>query len=309
MQNDSEILESLKCPVCLDYAEEPMECQFCNHIFCKNCIIGSDQSKVKITLCPMCRKESNYKESAFAKRLLGNLPIACPNDCSTNISRNELKGHLTKCPNKNYSCNIVECNYQGKKLDFIQHIVSQHENDILNKFDKFSGQNTQKLYINTPSIQSSQLPLEKEINFNLLEIDDSNAINSNNSFKNSKGDLVSVGQTGIFYCTKRLGFNCGCCDGNCGPDNGCCCKACMDLNIHIRNLPKGNMVNKEGRVAKWTRCSYFCGVEYEKETKNIFKKIFKKKIICEYPNDSCQECHVLTRNIKFYLSIHEISNL
>jgi hypothetical protein len=309
MQNDSEILESLKCPVCLEYAEEPMECQFCNHIFCKKCI-ASEQSKIKITSCPMCRKESNYKESAFAKRLLGNLPVSCPNECGANISRNELKGHLTKCPNKNYLCNVQGCRYEGKKSDFIQHLTSQHENEILNKFDKNLSQNTQKLYVNTPGIQGGQIPSEKEINVNLPLFENGPSdINFNNNFLNSKGDPVSLGQSGIFYCSKRLGFNCGCCDGNCGPDNGCCCKACMDLNIQIRNLPKGQMVNKEGRVAKWTRCSYFCGVEYERETKNIFKKIFKKKIICEYPNEPCHDCQVLNKNIKFYLSIHEINNL
>jgi len=41
--------------------------------------------------------------------------------------------------------------------------------------------------------------------------------------KNDRGIRASIGENGIFYCGSRLGFSCGCCNGNCGPNNGCCC--------------------------------------------------------------------------------------
>jgi hypothetical protein len=301
MQSESELLESLKCPVCIDYAEDPLECQFCNHIFCRKCI-ACEQSRIKLNSCPMCRKESNFKESAFAKRLLGNLPVSCPKECGTNLSRNELNAHLIKCPNKNFSCGIQGCNFEHKKTEFIQHILTQHENEILKKFEKNIAETK------TPMLSQSVL-----VQMDMLNLNNSGNINNNNNINgrlfNSRGNVVTLGDNSMHYCGKKTEFNCGCCDGNCGPENGCCCKACMDLNRQLKNLQIGIMLNKVGRKCKWTRCSFFCGVEFEKETKNILQKIFMKRLKCEYPNETCPECHTLTKNMKFYLTIDEIRNL
>ena len=63
MDGETELLETLKCPICIDFTNDPMECQFCNNIFCKQCL-GVENNKIKIKNCPMCRNESNFKESA-----------------------------------------------------------------------------------------------------------------------------------------------------------------------------------------------------------------------------------------------------
>ena len=38
-----------------------------------------------------------------------------------------------------------------------------------------------------------------------------------------------IGETGKYYCGMRL-LSCGCCDGTCGPNNGCNCLACQALD-------------------------------------------------------------------------------
>jgi hypothetical protein len=48
------------------------------------------------------------------------------------------------------------------------------------------------------------------------------------------GKTARLGKNGMYYCGGRLGFVCGCCNGNCGPDDGCCCVDCMKLTLTTR---------------------------------------------------------------------------
>ena len=38
-------------------------------------------------------------------------------------------------------------------------------------------------------------------------------------------------------------FKCACCNGECGPTNGCNCTYCMEVDIKQRKLKKGFFVN------------------------------------------------------------------
>lgn len=81
---------------------------------------------------------------------------------------------------------------------------------------------------------------------------------------NSKGVLARLGKNGKYYCGQRIeGPRCGCCDGYCGPINGCNCDACMMLDIELRKLPQGCLVNNQGRLAQInsTNGYYSCGVD------------------------------------------------
>ena len=46
---------------------------------------------------------------------------------------------------------------------------------------------------------------------------------------NKAGVLASKGETGRYYCGKKA-LSCYCCNGYCGPDNGCSCKDCQELD-------------------------------------------------------------------------------
>lgn len=57
-------------------------------------------------------------------------------------------------------------------------------------------------------------------------------------------------------------MRCSCCNGRCGPSNGCNCSGCMLLDVRKKQLPQGWLVNREGASA---RCSpqvptkFYCG--------------------------------------------------
>ncbi|XP_052796353.1 E3 ubiquitin-protein ligase HERC2-like isoform X2 [Mya arenaria] len=52
---------------------------------------------------------------------------------------------------------------------------------------------------------------------------------SNSGLINSAGVLAKKGGTGKYYCGMKL-LSCSCCDGHCGPNNGCNCGPCAALD-------------------------------------------------------------------------------
>jgi hypothetical protein len=46
---------------------------------------------------------------------------------------------------------------------------------------------------------------------------------------NSAGYIAKMGTTGKYYCGRRVLY-CSCCDGHCGPTNGCNCESCQQLD-------------------------------------------------------------------------------
>lgn len=81
--------------------------------------------------------------------------------------------------------------------------------------------------------------------------------------RNKFNRYARLGSTGKFYCRGQLdGPRCTCCDGQCGPTNGCNCSGCMLLDIHTRKLPPGWLVNREGAAARCSRVvpsKFYCG--------------------------------------------------
>ena len=91
-------------------------------------------------------------------------------------------------------------------------------------------------------------------------------IGTNNKIKidvleNSRGLQSRLGSTGKYYCGQALDVRCTCCNGLCGPTNGCNCSSCMELDIKSRNLPQGWLVNSDGYVSrrKTQNELFYCG--------------------------------------------------
>ncbi|CAF3840928.1 unnamed protein product [Rotaria sordida] len=80
---------------------------------------------------------------------------------------------------------------------------------------------------------------------------------------NSQGQYARLGSTGKFYCDGTLdGPQCSCCNGICGPTNGCNCSACMLLDVQKRALPRGWLVNSDGASARCSQVmptTFYCG--------------------------------------------------
>jgi hypothetical protein len=236
--------ETLQCSVCIGYATNAVECSNCSNIFCESCV-----QNIK---CPLCRETVQYKPSFFARKLISNLPANCPNGCTTKLTIGTVDKHLTVCSNKDIPCNQPGCVFKAKSDDFIKHIVEQHKDSLLKLFDSSEK----------PSIQQ---------NITNLDIFSTRM--------NGLGNLAVRGHTGRFYCGKKSDIRCNGCDGNCGPDDGCNCSACLKLDIEFHKLSKQQMLNHEGIICELVENAFYCGRKYNYEM-----------LKCAYQRGQCEGC-------------------
>ena len=223
----------LTCSICWDIADNAVETKCCSHIFCERCLVS-------IVSCPLCcSKPFSYSLSTLARRLIGNLMIKCPNEgCGMNVARSDISQHNLLC--QSYQCLIPNCTFKAKKLDLMNHLVSCHGDCLMKILDEYYS-------------KSSSNKEDKELNYT-------------NDFiatkVNSTGRQARLGATGKYYCSGKLDLSpkCICCDGACGPTNGCNCSSCMALDISTRKLPPGWYVNKEGfSCRKGPNGVFYCG--------------------------------------------------
>jgi hypothetical protein len=135
MADDDNLNLSLTCAICLDVAsaDDAVETTCCHHLFCLTCIEN-------VQPCPACRKADFQTSPAyFARRLIGNLTVPCPNDgCKAKITRSNLANHLSiHCVYNQVMCPDPQCkNFKCTKKLFIEHLTKKHEQFLLENFTK-----------------------------------------------------------------------------------------------------------------------------------------------------------------------------
>lgn len=121
--------------------------------------------------------------------------------------------------------------------------------------------------------------------------------------RNKFGREARLGESGKFYCGGRLdGLKCKCCDGSCGPTNGCNCSGCMLLDVQKKQLPRGWLVNRDGASA---RCSpeeptkFYCG------RRVMTHDVFTDGYCGPTDGNQCQACFKLNEQNRRYAQIWE----
>ncbi|CAF3437299.1 unnamed protein product [Rotaria sp. Silwood1] len=107
MADDDNQSLSLTCAICLDIAsvDNAVETTCCHQLFCLPCIENVQE-------CPVCRtKHYETVPAYFARRLIGDLVVSCPNDgCTVKVSRSNLANHLAvHCEYSPITCLDPEC--------------------------------------------------------------------------------------------------------------------------------------------------------------------------------------------------------
>jgi len=130
-------------------------------------------------------------------------------------------------------CNIDNCAFSATQDEFLSHLITSHSNHLLQTFDQ---------NVSIPSLDSDK-------HYNLTE-----------SSTNSIGRKARLDKTTKYYCGAKLNGSCQCCNGYCGPSDGCNCGPCMLLDVESRKLPIGYWVNREGAVCrKGKNGNIYCG--------------------------------------------------
>jgi hypothetical protein len=135
MVDNDNLSLSLTCAICLDISapDNAVETSCCHQLFCLPCIEN-------VQPCPSCRQEDFQLIPAhFARRLIGNLMVLCPNDgCTDKISRSDLANHVaTRCAYKQMTCPDPECNgFKCAKKSFFEHLRTKHEQFLFDNVEK-----------------------------------------------------------------------------------------------------------------------------------------------------------------------------
>jgi hypothetical protein len=253
--------EGLTCPICLDTCKDAVHCSQCQNVFCLECTSS-------IPTCPVCRAKRNFVPSLLARRLIGSIPQTCSHEgCHAIMKQDALGSHELFCEHRLITCPHPHCDYEGKRDLFLEHLATIHMEVLLKKMDVlFLEEKEAKVAIRERSIIGAQI--------------------------GSNGREARLGETGKYYCGGRLEEHCSCCDGSCGPGNGCNCMSCMKLDVESRLLPRGYLVNRDGFPSrKGTTGHWYCG-------RQVMEREHRCDGFCGPTNGpNCRACRKLERQV------------
>ena len=244
----------------------------------------------------------NNFECCICKEKLNN-PVEC-SKCNNNICESHIPKLNNKCPlcqatPFNYKINAWLrrtvlaldyykckcCGIEGDADSFWSHLIENHKKEIMEEFTvkkepekKTSCGGYNNNGINNPKPKEPEGTPEGPILNPLAE---------------------QVQQ--IEYCHQiNNSFNCNCCPDHICREGNCMCVSCMRKNIIKFNFTHRELINKQGKVAKFNKGRYYCGCNYEQIVVNIIGKKFIKKNKCSYPSTPCNNCKFLANLQNIY---------
>lgn len=130
-EDDEEMMEHLKCPICLDYPRRsPLYSCENGHIICDEC-----SNRSVADSCAVCRSDSPKIRNVFAERFLEQKlktrEFQCRNQasgCSFKALMKFLTKHENSCEFKPICCPGVHrgaCHWSGPYSKLIQHIMEK----------------------------------------------------------------------------------------------------------------------------------------------------------------------------------------
>ena len=129
LEKISLIEELIKCTICNEVLDKPLECENCGALFCEECI--NDWAKDKNPCpCPMvCGGFKLGKVKMNTKKLLNLLELKCPNypDCSFTANYWDILEHEEKCSFQKIKCPNSPCPFEGHFKMLKNHIQENCE--------------------------------------------------------------------------------------------------------------------------------------------------------------------------------------
>ena len=118
VNTQTEFLEELKCPICLELVSDPVQTS-CGHLFCGKCIKETET-------CPIDREQFTSHTDNFNDRRVRNFKVKCLNKgrgCQWQGSLGDADEHRnTNCGYQFVKCNNARCNVKVERRQLVDHI-------------------------------------------------------------------------------------------------------------------------------------------------------------------------------------------
>lgn len=125
INSNNSLFSKLECPICLNLAWNPVECNRCGNIFCQFCI--NEMINRRENKCPTCRTTTPFifRKAIAIKKFFNEIRIKCPyKNCKKCPQYSDYVSHLEKCDFRLYHCTNEGCNYQDILVN-----VQYHSNE------------------------------------------------------------------------------------------------------------------------------------------------------------------------------------
>jgi hypothetical protein len=127
-----ELLEELKCPVCLMYMAFPIRMCENGHNICSSC-------KEHLTHCPTCRGKFVNVRNITLEKLAASAIYPCKNregGCEETFTADNRDSHLAVCLFQSRECPFrklsgVDCPWTGTLPDIVVHIRGEHDSETV----------------------------------------------------------------------------------------------------------------------------------------------------------------------------------
>ncbi|PAA51533.1 hypothetical protein BOX15_Mlig003331g1 [Macrostomum lignano] len=239
-----QLLKFLYCHKCSDLATDAVDTLCCHVLLCQACLDLLEK------VCPDCGRSCSGSPNHLARRLIGCQPWRCRH-CGAEGSRSDEADHRRLCPAQPRQCPAPGCQFAGAPDEFLAHLTERHAAQLLRKSALLFSARA------APERQGTVQPLSSR-RLRMPGLMFSAAGLSRDPSRQP------TSHTGKNYCVRPLnGPACDCCDGICGPNNGCNCCDCMRADLATFGLRPGEhaLVNREGVIARVGQETgrFYCG--------------------------------------------------
>ena len=117
---NAQLLQLLKCPVCLEYMNPPIRHCVNGHLVCNDCFSMVDR-------CPTCRGDLTHDRNLAMEQVANMVTYPCENVGCTGFTLAEKDVHLRDCQFHQLPCPYQEaCAYNGNFSEVQSHLVTSH---------------------------------------------------------------------------------------------------------------------------------------------------------------------------------------
>ncbi|XP_072049397.1 uncharacterized protein [Amphiura filiformis] len=237
---------NLTCSICLQLYGDPVALP-CMHSFCRICLLeycnsisrsSNDDRKVQ-TSCPNCKKlhslskniirsmQKNFQLQSIVESYRKQQGLNLPSPDCDMCNEKPAESRCSKCE-VSYCLGCLNVCHPPTRPPFSTHSLVA------------IGKSATATTSGNGNAEAMEMSLSKD-----------GLSRRSNEVVNSLGVPARKGTTGKYYCGRRV-LSCYCCNGHCGPTNGCNCADCQKLD-EVR-------LNYAGAPArKGTTGKYYCG--------------------------------------------------